>query len=464
MNSKVFISYSQVDGLFTQWLVDSLQTAQVNVWWDANEVFAGDYMREQIQKGISPSSVFVLVVSQHSVKSDWVRFELNSALMLNAVKNNIQILIIKLDQTPIPSDLQGIIYIDASASTDIIIPTILDLLKRDQKPAFKFEGWDGFSAKTFGDLITDLLQAEHRTVTRFAPTRDYGVDMVIDEINSLGANVKIFVQVKFYKETKIGIQVIREMSGILHSNNVPQGLLITNSELTMDSRRFLATHGTNIVVWEGHQLITKLAAYPELFRKYLPGATLLSEPIKLIDEKLTAAQDMIQELEYCPEGLAGWKRYEDICIKILNHLFVPPLNTPKIQVRRESGIDIRDAIYPNRGLDDNWRFIREDYDAKYIVVEFKNYSKVGNEIDKHTVLQIDDYLKKKTIGRFGIICSKKEPSHSALEKRKDVFTESNKLILFLNNHHLKDMILRKYNGLEPFDILSDLIDDFNLKF
>ncbi|WDF75440.1 hypothetical protein PQ469_16240 [Mucilaginibacter sp. KACC 22773] len=124
-------------------------------------------------------------------------------------------------------------------------------------------------------------------------------------------------------------------------------------------------------------------------------APLLSQPVQLVDNKLKAAQDLIYELENCPEGMSGWKAYEDICIKIFSHLFVPPLNPPKIQFKRKSGIDVRDAIYPDRGLDDNWRFVREDYDAKYIVVEFKNYSKDGSAIDKYTVLQVDDYLKKK---------------------------------------------------------------------
>ena len=99
----------------------------------------------------------------------------------------------------------------------------------------------------------------------------------------------------------------------------------------------------------------------------------------------------------------------------------------------------------------------------YIVFEFKNYSENGSEIDKQVLLQIDDYLKR-TIGKFGIICSKKTPNKSGLEKRKDIFIENNKLILFVNNEHLKEMLLRKHKKLDPSDVIIDLIDDFNLKF
>ena len=79
------------------------------------------------------------------------------------------------------------------------------------------------------------------------------------------------------------------------------------------------------------------------------------------------------------------------------------------------------------------------------------------------MLQVADYLKQ-TIGRFGIVCSKKTPNESGLEKRRDVFIENQKLILFLSNDNLKEMLLKKYKKMDPSDVIIDLIDDFNLKF
>lgn len=56
------------------------------------------------------------------------------------------------------------------------------------------------------------------------------------------------------------------------------------------------------------------------------------------------------------------------------------------------------------------------------------------------------------------------PNDSGLQKRKDIFIEHNKLILFVNNEHLKDMLLRKYKKMDPSDVIIDMIDDFSLKF
>ncbi len=313
-------------------------------------------------------------------------------------------------------------------------------------------------------MIFDLLNAEGLKVQRTPPTRDGGYDFVAKTTNILGSEEKIIIESKFYKNKKISIDVLRNLYGISTIEKVNKVLLITNSELTKSSREFLENSTPTISVWEGHELIRKLFSYPKLVEKYFPiKPPIKEESIKLIDKELVYIQAFIKRLDDCPEGKEGWKRYEDICLDILNYLFVPPLGEPKIQSRRESGIDIRDAVYPNRNSNENWKFIRDDYDAKYIVFEFKNYSKEGSEIDKHVLLQIDDYLKR-TIGRFGIICSKKLPNKSGLEKRKDVFIENNKLILFVNNEDMKEMLLRKHKKLDPSDVLIDLIDDFNLRF
>jgi hypothetical protein len=180
---------------------------------------------------------------------------------------------------------------------------------------------------------------------------------------------------------------------------------------------------------------------------------------------LSHINKLISRLKECPEGKVGWKDYENICIDILNYLFVPPLKEPKIQSRTESGIDMRDALYPNRCEHPNWKFIRNDYDAKYILFEFKNYSTSdgGSAIDKDVVNQVRNYLKQ-TIGKIGFVCSKKEPSHSGLEARKQAYIDDKKLIIFLNNEQLMEMLMRKYRKEEPSDIILDLIDEFNLNF
>lgn len=465
MKKKIFISYSYQDKEFVEWLKSNLSGLGLEFWYDQQEINIGDSIKEKVNEGIQSSSAFILVLSSSSMNSDWVKYEMNSALLLNAIKKGITILPIKIDDSKVPSDLSGYLYADFSSNREQGLEILKRSLLKSNKVDYEFTDWTNFDGRTFEDLIFDLLVNEGFSVIRTPPTRDGGYDFVATTQNVLGSSEKIIIESKFYKNQKISIDILRRLYAVATIENVNKVLLITNSELTNASREFL-THSTpNIVVWEGHELIRRLFSYPGIVEKYFPKKTITKkeEPSELLDSELQKVQGLIKRLDSCPEGKDGWKTYEDICLEILSYLFVPPLGEPKVQSRRESGIDIRDAIFPNRNNNENWKFIRDDYDAKYIVFEFKNYSENGSEIDKQVLLQIDDYLKR-TIGRFGIICSKKSPNKSGLEKRKDVYIENNKLILFLNNEDLKEMLLRKHKKMDPSDVIIDLIDDFNLKF
>lgn len=462
MAQKIFISHSFLDREFALWLASKLKDKHLQVWLDEKELNVGDFIKDKIKEGIESSTVFIILLSKNSLSSEWVKWELNSALLYNATKNNIKILPIKLDDSTLPPDLLSYYYADATKDKEVAYEAVLDVITNNNYNKY-FKGWSELSAKRFEELVYDLLSAENRTVIKMPAMRDAGVDFEIEETNSFGQTEKMPVIVKFYSN-KVGINQLTQIYANVLFTNSTKALLVTSSELTMHSKTFLSGLKTNIIVWESQDIIQKLKKHPELIVKYFPNSQPIEEPVQLIDDELKKSQSLIKELETCPKGITGWRQYEDICVQIINHLFVPPLNEPKIQSRRENNIDIRDAIYPNRTFEDNWRFIRESYEAKYIVFEFKNYDENGLEIDKSVVLQINDYLKKQTIGKFGVICSPKAPVISAIEKRKDVFIETGKLILFVNNDHLKEMILRKYKKLNPFDILNDLIDDFNLKF
>lgn len=171
---------------------------------------------------------------------------------------------------------------------------------------------------------------------------------------------------------------------------------------------------------------------------------------------------LIDRLYYCPPGKSGWKEFEDVCIEILCFLFIPPLTVPKIQTRTQSGIDVRDAIFPNRNFDSSnpWGYIFQELSARLILFEFKNYEK--EEIAKEEVNQIRNYLKT-TMGRLAILCCSKKPNKSAYICRNSVYNEEKKIILFLTKDHLKEMIFIKERGEDPTDLILDMIEEFYLQ-
>src|SRR5437763_9523930 len=124
---------------------------------------------------------------------------------------------------------------------------------------------------------------------------------------------------------------------------------------------------------------------------------------------MNQTNDLISRLEACPGGKSGWKAFEDICIEILCYLFVPPLTKPKIHPRSYSGIDRRDAVFPNRNFRDtnNWTFLGEKLGARMLLFEFKNYHK--EEIGKEEVLQTQSYMNE-PMGRLAIMVCNKLPN------------------------------------------------------
>ena len=84
MKKRVFISYSYEDKEFVEWLKDNLQGLGHEIWYDQQEIQLGDSIKQKITSGIQSSSTFIVILSNSSKNSNWVRYELNSALLLNA--------------------------------------------------------------------------------------------------------------------------------------------------------------------------------------------------------------------------------------------------------------------------------------------------------------------------------------------------------------------------------------------
>lgn len=178
-----------------------------------------------------------------------------------------------------------------------------------------------------------------------------------------------------------------------------------------------------------------------------------------VGKTLTNYQSSLkQKLLDCLPGPESWQDYEEICIEILSFLFVPPLKSPGIQSRTENGLLRRDALFPNWVEQGFWTTIGDRHDANFILFEFKN---TDNLTPSH-VDQVDKYLRlgRDSIGRFGIILSRKPPSLPALSTRKAYFTSNQIIILFLDDHHLARALELKEAGCDPVEVLRTEYEEF----
>ncbi len=177
---------------------------------------------------------------------------------------------------------------------------------------------------------------------------------------------------------------------------------------------------------------------------------------------MSPSGELVQRLADCVPGAVGWEAFEDCCLAILEYLFVPPLKKPKIQIRSLSGIDRRDAAFPNREFAavNPWGHLLRELEARMVLFEFKNYdvSKIG----KQEVDQARNYLTT-PMGRLAILCCNKPPCNAAYVRRNSIYSSERKVILFLTPYHLKEMCFIKERGEDPADLILDLVEEFYLQ-
>jgi hypothetical protein len=182
---------------------------------------------------------------------------------------------------------------------------------------------------------------------------------------------------------------------------------------------------------------------------------------------MSQVNTFIQQLDACPLGRPGWSQFENLCTDILKFLFVPPLSEPTRQARTYSAVNRRDAIFPNRNItatDDanakNWHHLFLELSARMILFEFKNYD--ATDIGHEEVNQTRNYMTA-PMGRLSIMICSQEPVAAAHRQRNTVFTQDQKVILFITKEQLKEMLAMKDRGEQPSDLIVDLVERFYIQ-
>jgi hypothetical protein len=216
-------------------------------------------------------------------------------------------------------------------------------------------------------------------------------------------------------------------------------------------------------VWDGNHLQELLNRHKQVAAEF----TRLVEQNKRIERRVHSPSpediqiaDLIRRLTAHPPGKSDWRQYEDLCIEVLNFLFVPPLGVPRIQDRSEDGLDRRDAIYPIGPGNRFWDLVRSDYRTRLVVGEFKNYTEPIIQTEVESIAQ---YLYAQAFRMFGILCCRKEPSDSAIKARRKAWVADDKMIVILSDRDLIEMLQMKADEENPADVIDLQLNEFLAK-
>lgn len=129
---RVFISYSSQDKSFVDKLYDDLRPFKIFVWYDRWEIAVGDSIVDKISEGLETSVTLIIVLSQASVSSRWVKEELNTIIMRRMSDSDIRILPVLIESCEIPSLLKHIRYADFRDSYEEGLANLFDAIFPEQ--------------------------------------------------------------------------------------------------------------------------------------------------------------------------------------------------------------------------------------------------------------------------------------------------------------------------------------------
>ena len=130
MNKKIFLSYSYNDRPWVEQFAAVLEQEGVDVWFDYHDISLGEDIRDKIQEALRKSSVLVVFLSNNSIRSPYIFFELGAAVADN--KKIIPIVIDEIEPGKLPLPLTKYQYLKET-SPETAAKEVAKALSRNDK-------------------------------------------------------------------------------------------------------------------------------------------------------------------------------------------------------------------------------------------------------------------------------------------------------------------------------------------
>lgn len=132
---KAFISHSSTDKEIAERLAKDLMNQGIDAWFDKWEIMPGDSLRRKIEQGISEASHFIVLLTENSLKSEWVQTELDAA-MVRKIENECRLLpvLIGIPFEDVPLTLRGLLCVKLDDYRESLVQLVDACYGRSHKP------------------------------------------------------------------------------------------------------------------------------------------------------------------------------------------------------------------------------------------------------------------------------------------------------------------------------------------
>lgn len=301
----------------------------------------------------------------------------------------------------------------------------------------------------------------------FSVVREYEKNYYVDFIAKI-SELEYCIEVKassslFYRSISSLEDVASRLEQISKQNNwVP--VLVVFSVIPEQSKQKLISR-FNIVVLDLPNLlsIVKGTELQDELVGILPFAVDNIEPEKPSLElgwvrHTDEASTLLAQLDNCIAGRDCFTVFEDVCTDVLKYIFADDLSLWRNQAQSNDRLYRFDLLC--RIKDDVpktfWRTLESFFHTKYIIFEFKNYSKAVTQSEIYTT---ERYLYSKALRNVAIIIAKNGFDENSTWAAKGSLRENGKLILLVSIDELKEMVRIKQDKEDPSGLLLSKLDD-----
>lgn len=272
---RVFISYSIHDKHMANLISNALSSIGLIVIFDKYNINSGNKLTDIISENIRSSDYFIILLSQESMKSNWVQYELDQVLSKALYNRNVIIIpvIVNKFKQPTQHFLKGRKSFDLSFDFNLGLEKLVNYLKN-----IPYIDFNDLNINQFTNLVRDLLKKLKFSLEKNSYNySDYGFDLKATTRNKdpFGEYIETnwAIQIKFYRSSRADISSLRQLTSYLYEKSLNfHGLLITNSQLTSAAREWLyddeRIDQKKIRVIDGVKLKELILDYPDIIKKY----------------------------------------------------------------------------------------------------------------------------------------------------------------------------------------------------
>ncbi len=129
MSKKIFISHSSKDKDFARKLSDDFLQMGYEPWLDEWEIKVGECIVKKIETGITDADFVVIILSNHSVSSEWVSAEWKTKYWDEIDSTSTLVLPVLIEQCEIPALLKTKKYADFTKSYAVAFEALVSAIK-----------------------------------------------------------------------------------------------------------------------------------------------------------------------------------------------------------------------------------------------------------------------------------------------------------------------------------------------